>query len=171
MEALTAAVILAWIVIAILAFAMAGLLQQLRSVQAAVTRKGLASADSGNHPVRQLPDSVLPLPGKSQSAVLLVDTDCPVCAEITPVFSELAAAQTEIDFLVLGYGTSEKWDSLRNVRVLSDATAFHLLDPGWRPALIVLDATGTIMATEPVGSVEAVRSVVGKIHATPSAAR
>lgn len=165
METLTAAVVLAWIVLIVLAFAMAGLLRQLRDLQAALVRQHTSGAAGAA--VRELPESVRPENGKTHSVVLLVDDHCPICAEIAPVFAGLAeAGHVEVDFVVLSYSTNEKWVALDNIRYLPDAEAYHFLDPGWQPAVVVVGPNGEVLAAEPAGSEEAVRSVIGNIATT-----
>lgn len=164
MATLTAAVVLAWIVLVVLAFAMAGLLHQLRDLQAALRRQGAGGAPAVAARAA-LPADIPPQDGKVASAVLLVDDHCPICAEVAPVFADLARARnTEIDFVVLASSAnSDKWSALHGVRQVSNGDAYHLLDPGWRPAIVVIGPRGAVLATEPAGSQEAVRSVIANI--------
>lgn len=166
METLTAAVVLAWIVLIVLAFAMAGLVHQLRDVQAALIRQR-RSTGSATRLVSDLPLSVRPQPGKTHSAVLLVDDRCSICTEIAPIFAGVAqVANADIDFIVLSYSASEKWEALSEVRFLSDADAYHLLDPGWQPAIGIVGTDGQVHAVEPADSEDAIRSVIGRIAVT-----
>lgn len=164
MEALTAAVVLAWLVLVVLAFAMAGLLRQLRDLQVALARSQQGGPTAGT-PTREIPASVRPRAGAAYAVVLVVDNECALCAEIAPVFAGLAAENpTGLDLLVLGRTSGEKFERLEgNARFVVDAAAWHRLDPGWRPALVAVDAEGTVVAAEPAGSEDAVRAVVADL--------
>jgi hypothetical protein len=158
MEVLTAAVLLAWLLLVLLAFAMAGLLRQVRDLQAALTRQRGTATRSG------LPVSIRPSAGHAYAAVLLVDDGCPICARVAPAFARLAhGAPADIDFVLLRRSNSLAWEPPEGVRLVADQAAHHRLDPGWQPAVVVLDADGDVLATEPAGSEEAVRAVVETI--------
>jgi hypothetical protein len=167
MDPLTAALVLAWIVLIVLAFAMAGLLRQLRDLQAAL-RRGVPAGQAP--PDRPVP--IRPADGKVRSIVLLVDGHCPLCAEVAPVFADLArSGGTEVDFVVLSYAANDIADRLDGVRFLADSDAYHRLDPGWRPAIVVVGQDGEIEAVEPAGSETAVRALLTNLVTTGAATR
>ncbi|MGH3757532.1 hypothetical protein [Actinophytocola sp.] len=181
MDALTAAVVLAWIVLIVLAFAMAGLLHQLRDVRAALRRRAPAGHASSAPPPGG-PVSVRPTGAKVRSVVLLVDGHCPTCAEVAPVFADLARAgsadvdsadidSADVDFVVLSYAANDLGDDLDGVRYVVDSGAYHHLDPGWRPAIVVVGPDGEVEATEPAGSEAAVRALVTNLVTTGTASR
>lgn len=163
MEALVGAVVLAWLALALLAFAMAGLLRQLRDVQASLARPH-SDGTIARPSLQEIPASVRPQGNASYAVVLLVDNDCPICTEIAPVFADLAAAgERGMDFIVLGRTPAGKFEQLWHCRYLADSDAYHSLDPGWRPAIIAVDADGKVVLAEPAGSEESVRSVVADV--------
>ncbi|WFF02986.1 hypothetical protein [Micromonospora sp. WMMD964] len=167
MDLITAAVILAWIVLVLLAFALAGVLRQIRDIQAT-----LQGHRTGLVPQRQLPGTILPTGDKNLSLVLLVDEGCAVCAEVTPVFAELAAAhQGDIMFTLLSAARSDKFSAVEGVGYLADSVGYHILDPGWRPAVALVDRDGEILLAEPAGSEAALRSVVDRVTDTRTRAR
>jgi hypothetical protein len=164
MEALVAAVVLAWLALIVLAFAMAGLLRQLRDVQAGIARP--VGQVPGMAPVRRaVPESLRPRGTTTYSVVLLVDEDCPICAEVAPTFAQIAAAESSaLTFVVLGRVESKNYEQDKRISYVADAGGYHRLDPGWRPALIAIDRQGRIVVAEPAGSEEAVRAVISTIH-------
>lgn len=163
MEALVGAVVLAWLALIVLAFAMAGLLRQLRDIQSGLARP--VAQGPGPAPVlREVPASVRPRGGTAYSVVLLVDEHCPICAEVAPVFAQLAATGSPtLTFVVLGRSRSESYERDERVEYVADAGGYSRLDPGWRPAIVAIDRQGSIVAAEPTGSEEAVRAVVSQI--------
>jgi hypothetical protein len=163
MEALVGAVVLAWLALIVLAFAMAGLLRQLRDVQAGLARP--VAQVPGQPPVlREIPASVRPRGASAYSVVLLVDENCPICAEVAPVFAQLAAAgSAALTFVVLGRSRSERYERDERVEYVADAGGYHRLDPGWRPAIVVVDRQARTVVAEPAGSEEAVRAVIAEI--------
>lgn len=164
MDALTAAVVLAWAVIVVLGFAMAGLLHQLRALQATISREHVAGSRAGSDSSsRSMPVSVLPAGGQRLSAILLADDDCVICHEVAPAFAALAYARSAaFDSVILTYTDSETFAALRGVRFVSDSSAYHMLNPGWRPALIIITANGNQLAAEPAGSEEAIRTLLDR---------
>ncbi|WUH99511.1 hypothetical protein OHR68_39490 [Spirillospora sp. NBC_00431] len=157
MEIVAAALVLAWVAIILLAFAMAGMLHQLRDVQSALARR---TVSGGIDVPQELPDAVKPESGRSHAAVLLVDDSCAICAEAVPAFASVAGTGSpDIDFLLLSRKPLEKLAVERgDVRTVVDGDAYHLLDPGWQPALVIIDGDGTVLEAEPAGSAEAVRA-------------
>ncbi|MQA25907.1 MAG: hypothetical protein GEU94_10605, partial [Micromonosporaceae bacterium] len=154
MDFVTAALILTWVVLAVLAFGLAGMLRQLRDVQAAL--RDAAPADRA----AQAPEAVRPAGGADLAVVLVADDTCPVCAELAPMLPELAqTAPQDVDVVLVASGSAEKWamPDGAQVRVIVDRDTMHRVDPGWRPALLAVDGTGAVLAAEPVGSVEQLR--------------
>jgi hypothetical protein len=163
MDALVAAVVLAWLALIVLAFAMAGLLRQLRDIQAGIARP--VTQAPGIAPVsREIPESLRPRGTTTYSVVLLVDENCPLCAEVAPVFEQVAAAGSLVlTFVVLGRVRSESYEQDGRIEYVADAGAYHRLDPGWRPAVLAVDSQGRVVAAEPAGSEEAMRAVLSEI--------
>lgn len=149
MEFMTAALLLTWVVLAVLAFGLAGLLRQLRDVQASLR----AHADVTGEPTA--PAVVWPIQGQGLAIVLVADDTCPICADLIPELPAVAeAAPTDVDVVVVASGSSTKWQdaSPDRVRVVTAPDALRGIDPGWRPALLAIDDSGRVLAAEPVGN-------------------
>ena len=157
MQVLIAGLVLAWIVLILLAFAQAAMLRQLRDLQAQLSRRpGAAKV--------QAPLEVRPAARAELSIVLLADENCPICRELAPSLVDLVArAPHRLDFVVLSARPNDYLaaggDGARP-RPVVNAEAFHRLDPGWRPALMLVDRDGAVLAAEPVGSANALRVAV-----------
>lgn len=165
MSFMSAALLAAWVVLILMAFAMAGLLRQQRDMQAAVIRLD-------GYP-RQVP---APVPARLRPArqgttlaVLIVDHRCTTCPDVLREFLRLVPAlPNSVEAAVLTYsaGNSDEaggWvDVERNpdVRLVVDAAAYHVLDPGWRPALLQIDHEGAVVREVPVGSPEALAAAL-----------
>jgi hypothetical protein len=164
MNPLTAAVILAWVAIVVLAFAMAGILHQLRGLQTVILRQ---SSDSHEaiRASRQFPSTLLPRQGKLRSAILLGNSACGVCREVSPVFEALAGQHEEnpVDYIILTYD-DQYMGEFENARLIVDAASYHSLNPGWIPALVVANSAGEVLFVEPVGSKEAITKVALSVN-------
>ncbi|MFD2078985.1 hypothetical protein SAMN05421678_102248 [Actinopolymorpha cephalotaxi] len=182
METLVGAVVLAWLALVLLAFAMAGMLRQLRDLQAGVASAAGVPATAGGAAhsalgVGTIPDnpqtplSVRPRDDAACALVLLVDDNCPVCAEVAPYFDDLAnKSSAAVDFVVLARTPVAKFAGLTGARFVADSIACHLLDPGWRPAIVVLDRAGAMVTREPAGSKKVLDAVVTDAEALAEAA-
>lgn len=178
MSVTAAVLVLTWIALAVLALALAGTLRQLRDVQAALVQ---ARGGSPGRPW-SAPPQLCPGPGVAVSIVLLVDESCPSCTGVAQEFARLAGemAPPATDppsatgpppaafHLVAGAGP-QRWRHLAgpSLAVHADSSMYRQLDTGWRPALTLLDGDGARLATEPAGSVEAVRALVPELTGSP----
>jgi hypothetical protein len=169
MSATTAAVVLAWMALLVLAFALAGTLKQLRDVQAALVELGARVGRS------VAPRQLRPSSADRRAAVLLVDRNCAVCPEVLAEFLRLAPeVATRVDATVLSHADDERWEAVRRadaVRLVVDRAAYHQLDPGWRPAVLSIDAQGSVRSAIPAGSGEALREAVQVIASRSPAGR
>lgn len=155
---MTAAMVLTWVVLVLLAFALAGILRQLRDVQAELRANAARSSRDST-----APEPVRPTDAASLAVVLIADDNCPICADLAPLLPELAEdTPPDVEFVVLTASASAKWEALATgrVRAVADRETFLAVDPGWRPALLAIDPAGSVLAAEPVGSVDALRRLV-----------
>jgi hypothetical protein len=175
MSPTAAGLVLAWLAIVLLALALAGLLRQLRDVQVAL------HLDRRTVPVPAAPELVRPAAGEQHCIVLLVAEHCGVCHDVLPDFAAAATgAPADVGFVLLAADPTEaervagQADQSR-LRVVGDAVSYHRLNPGWLPAVVLVDGSGQVVAAEPVGSPPALRTAVtqfaGWRPAAPAPAR
>ncbi|HET6532823.1 MAG TPA: hypothetical protein VFH03_19725 [Actinoplanes sp.] len=140
----SAALILAWLAIVVLACGFAALLQQVRSLQAAIRLPPAARAG--------LPESARALrpAGADRRYVLTADPGCAVCAEVVPEFRELASRYGHAaEFAILA--PSGDYPPSSQVDVLVDAAAYRDLAPSWSPGIVVIASDGTVIEAVPGG--------------------
>jgi len=156
----SAALILAWLAIAVLAFGFAALLQQVRALQAAIrlppgARAGLPASARTLRPVTA-----------DRRYVLTVDPGCAVCAEIIPEFRDLAIRYaTAAEFALLA--PSGDYSGSSGVDVLIDATAYRDLAPSWSPGIVVISSDGAVIEAVPGGDL---RPLAAALSSTSSSA-
>lgn len=156
----SAALILSWLAIVVLAFGFAALLQQIRALQAAIRLPPGARAG--------LPGSALALrPATADRRyVLTVDPGCAVCAEVVPEFRDLAARYAPAaEFAILA--PSGDYSGSSGVDVLIDATAYRDLAPSWSPGIVVIGSGGTVIEAVPGGDL---RPLAAALSTTSSSA-
>lgn len=153
MSPLAAAVVLLWALVIVLAFAVAGLKQQVRTLE---TRP--RPSTSGNGALDAVA-AVAPVSDKPRAAVMVVRDSCGVCEEMLPEFLASAErAQTSLEHVVLAEHDIDLGDS--QVRLVADPEVHASLEPGWFPALLIVTSELRILAAEPVGSPDALRAAL-----------
>lgn len=160
MSPTTAALILAWIVLSLLAFALAGVLQQLRTLQRNFASITTEKSGAVSVAPREVSPLLLPSNSKGMTVALLVTDGCPICESVVPTFAEIAALGKSIDFVILNRSDSVLPSTSGPIRFVADSGAYMHVDPGWKPALIMIDGTGKVLRIEPAGSRDAVRAGV-----------
>jgi hypothetical protein len=144
---MTAAVVLAWVAIVLLLFAIAALQRQLRDLQASTVRD--LRRDTA-------PDELLPADGRRYTIVFVADGGCPSCHELVPLLpARVAGLPADIDIAVVAGEVPPSWPEAvegTRVRLVPSPSVLHRIDPGWRPALILVDVSGRVLAAEPVSS-------------------
>jgi hypothetical protein len=143
---LTAAVVLAWVCLVVLTLAMAGMLRQMRELQADVAR--LASPQPRGATGRALPE----LAGTGPLMLLVLDPGCGFCDVVREPFIQLARTHPGTRFEVLAAG--ERWPSVPEVRSRVDQDLVVELDLPWTPALVLAGQDGAVRATRPVQAPE-----------------
>ncbi|MGH3873444.1 MAG: hypothetical protein ACRDSR_18365 [Pseudonocardiaceae bacterium] len=143
MSVLTAAVVLAWGCLLVLALAMAGMLRQLRELQAEVAQPR-RHATTGRR--------VSALAGPGHLVLLVLDPGCGFCDTVHEPFTGLARDHPDIRFEVLS--PRHRWPGAPDVRSRVDQRLITELDLPWAPALLHVDPDGTVLAGQPVWSAE-----------------
>lgn len=160
---MNSALLAAWIVITLMVFAMAGLLRQQRDLQAAVGRLG------GRVKQAPVPTRLRPTRPGCTLAVLIVDHRCRTCPDVLRAFLRLVTElPSSVEAVVLTYSATNSdpagvWADVERdpgVRLVIDADTYHLLDPGWRPALLQIDQEGAVTREVPAGSPEALAAAL-----------
>lgn len=172
MSVLTAAVVLAWGCLVILTLAMAGILRQLRELQAEVAQLGapqltasqLATAQWRGGTGRRVGE----LAGPGPLLLLVLDPGCSFCDTVHAPFTQLAGEHPGTRFEVLS--PRARWDGPPEVRVRVDQRLVADLDLPWAPALVLADTEGTVLAARPVQSPERLgEQVASLLDAEPAA--
>ncbi len=158
MSVLTAAVVLAWGCLAVLTLAMAGMLRQVRELQADVARLGAPPAAAAMG--RQVPQ----LAGAGRLVLLVLDPGCSFCDAVHEPFTRLAGAHPGTRFEVLS--PHKRWAGAPTVRSRVDQGLVTELELPWAPALLHADADGTVLAGQPVRSPERLGEQVAALLAT-----
>lgn len=171
----SAALLAVWVVLVLMAFAMAGLLRQQRDLQAAVLRLG------GRPSPPPAPVQLRPTRPGATLVVVIADRRCTSCPDVLREFLRLAPELADdLEAVVLtasaapdgpvasngsatsngsiapsgsdGTGVWAELERSTEIRLVVDPAGYHLLDPGWRPALLQIDHAGAVLRTVPVGS-------------------
>ncbi len=158
MNALTAAVVLAWGCLLVLTLAMAGMLRQLRELQAEMARLGAPQ----QHAVtgRRVPE----LAGAGPLVLLVLDPGCSFCDTVHEPFTRMAREHPGIRFEVLS--PRQRWTGAPGVRSRVDKRLVTELDLPWAPALLRADSDGTVLAGQPVHSPERLGEQVAGLLST-----
>lgn len=151
MSIATASMVLLWLVVLLIAAALAGLLREVRALQAGGARPIPRSPNADSPPTALLPKN-----GTQFSAVLLITKGCPVCEAATATFTELAEQHSPILTSLL-LGDYDVQTASATVSVVDDLNLHARFFPGWAPALMFVDARGTVVGFQPAGSEDAVR--------------
>jgi hypothetical protein len=146
MSVQTAALVLAWACLILLAFAMAGLLQQLRDIQARVIELGA----QGPQPLTG--QRFEALAGGGPGVVLLASPSCALCGPVLEAFVRISERRRDLVFTGVSYGTSPDWPDTTGITMIIDHDLYRDLDVPWSPALLLVDAQGTVMAAHPIDS-------------------
>ncbi len=158
MSVLTAAVVLAWACLAVLTLAMAGMLRQLRELQADV-------AQLGAPPQRAITGRRVPeLAGAGSLVLLVLDPGCSFCDTVHEPFARLAREHPGTRFEVLSPG--QRWAGAPGIRSRVDPKLVTELEVPWAPALLHVDSDGTVLAGQPVQSPERLGAQVASLLST-----
>ena len=153
MNALTAAVVLAWGCLAVLTLAMAGMLRQVRELQTELTQ---LRAEQQTLPWRATTGRRVPaLAGPGSLVLLVLDPGCSLCDTVHEPFTRLAGEHPDTRFEVLSPRpprAHQRWADAPNIRSRVDPEAVSELELPWAPALLHAGDDGTVFAAQPVVS-------------------
>ncbi|HJT04810.1 MAG TPA: hypothetical protein VJ757_14480 [Pseudonocardiaceae bacterium] len=146
MSVLAATLTLAWGCLAVLTLAMAGMLRQLRELQAEV---GALRSEHGMQPWRATMGRQVPqLAGAGPAILLVLDPGCGLCDEAHEPFTLLPAEYPGTRFEVLS--PRARWADSPGISSRVDPVLVAQLDLPWAPAVLHVDDDGTVRAAEPV---------------------
>lgn len=150
------------VLVVLLACAGAGLLRMLRETQhelRLVQRSGSSAAPSR----ATLDESLVPRDGATMTVAMLMSPGCPVCEEVQPIFdAETSSLEGRVDAVLVSW-QDVTMPASSHARTIADTAVYRSLDPGYAPALVMIDERGNRIATEPAGSPEAVRTVLAQV--------
>lgn len=161
----TAAIVLLAAALIVLAFGMAGVWMRVRVLERRLAQLSVEGARS-----LQTAGALRPSAGSEYNCVLLISRSCPHCADAVATFASHARAIEDIELTILSRVEVDLPDGAAHLGRV-DPAAFTELDPGWQPAIVVLDSDGKIVTTQPAGSEAAIRSVVAEVVQRAEAAR
>lgn len=164
MSVLASAVVLAWGCLAVLTLAMAGMLRQVRELQTEIAQ---LRAEQGTRPWRATTGRRVPaLAGHGPLVLLVLDPGCGLCDAVRDPFIRLAGQYPDIRFEVLSPRaprTQQRWAEAPGIRFRVDPEFVTELDLPWAPALLHVDADGTVLTGQPVTSPERIGEQVAHL--------
>ena len=125
---------------------MAGMLRQLRDLQAEVAQLGAPRQQT--FAGRRIPE----LAGAGPLVLLVLDPGCSFCDTVHEPFARLAREHLSTRFEVLS--PAQRWAGAPGVRSRVDPKLVTELEVPWAPALLHVDSDGTVLAGQPVQSPE-----------------
>jgi hypothetical protein len=147
---LSAALILSWGAIALLAFGFANLTMQIRELQ---SRGGAAVGDPH-------PELAAPAPGR-RTVVLGVADGCGTCTEVSAAWLDLTPALRADGHrtVLVSLDDSTHWQP-GDGEFLTGAQLSSPFLLAYQPALLLLDERGELLSAEPVGSAAGLASAL-----------
>ncbi|MFN2494573.1 MAG: hypothetical protein ABR608_01495 [Pseudonocardiaceae bacterium] len=164
MSITAAALVLAWLCLILLAFALAGVLRQVRGVQAELASLGASSVRGPGRGVL-VGRTVPALSTGTVSAVLVIDPGCSRCGPIFEEFGSVAALRGSLHCSALSFRRGEHWPSSAAVPLRIDGELYADLEVPWSPALLVIAPDGTVLRAAPLRSPEDLRVQIQQIDA------
>lgn len=145
------ALLLAWVAIVLLAFAMSGLLRQIYALSAQRGTSGTAVI--GPSPGSSVRDLLGLLGGEPRAtALFFVDTHCEACSELLPELDRLATVQSDVRVAaVFREGAAGYGDAAFSV-LEAQEPLFRRLSVSATPFGLLATADGTVTASQPIGS-------------------
>lgn len=153
----SSALLLAWVAIVLLAFAMAGLLRQIQAVAVPASRlPGLGP------PVGTLVPAILPQAGSWSwpRLLLFVDPDCTSCAALLPHVESLARRPDGPAITILVSGDVATFRSDHSTVLLRCDEDFERFAVTVTPLGVLVGDDGRLVASAPLGSPAALQELI-----------
>ena len=164
MSVLAAAVVLAWGCLVLLTLAMAGMLRQLRELQADVAQLGATGLGGVPRWRDGAGQRLAELAGPGRLMLLVLDPGCSFCDAVHAPFTRLADEYPGTRFEVLS--PRQRWSAPPGMRCRVDQELVTELDLPWAPALVLADADGAVLAARPVQSPDRLDDQVASLLTT-----
>lgn len=151
--------ILAWLAIVLLSFAVAGLSRQLRILANAGERHTRLGPVIG-HPAPTFSTFVGSTPGTKM--LLFVDAACTSCVQALNVAEQLSFDSPDLRFIAVFDGEPNGYQPER-IQVIPNASeAFAAYRVAVKPLAVVVGADGSVLGSRPIGSEDALRAFVSE---------
>lgn len=160
MEPITAAVVILFVLVALVFAAGAGIYRRVRELELATYRGvGIRMSAGGEETVR------IGRPG-DMTIVVKVNRRCPVCEEALRAVGKLAPElPAGVGFVVVSDDPAFDKDLPESVQVIRDPEVWRSVNVPYVPALLVVDEQGIVVHTTPAGSAEIVSETVERVVA------
>jgi hypothetical protein len=158
----SSAIVLAWLAILILAFAMAGLLQQVRRLSAGRSTQATMGLRSGMQapPLRQ---DAQPLP-EVNTVVLFLEPGCEVCERNLRRAEDLAEEnEGDLHVVAIFPASADGFRPRRVEFVEHGSEAFSRYQVPLTPFGVAVDRSGRVVQAMPLGSEEALEELVARL--------
>jgi hypothetical protein len=159
------AVLLAWVAIVVLAFAMGGLLSELRALRTS----GSTSIERNGPRIGSNIAGALKASGvetnDGPSYLLFASGECATCVEVAPAFeADSVRDPTHTFILVVKADDAKRLLAYGRGLVQEGGALFELMDIRVVPFAVAVARDGTIVDASPIGSIKAMRQFVRNNH-------
>jgi thiol-disulfide isomerase/thioredoxin len=152
----TSAIVLAWVAIAILAFALSGLLRQLHLIRATLDPQRRVTLGPPRGIVAPPVDGAGRDGWRRPTVLLFMDSGCQTCQAIQTELEELSA-RDDVDFVAVFAGEADGHVPERVTLVTGEPDAFKQFNVSFTPFAVAVDSDGRVAAAQPLGSVDSLR--------------
>lgn len=160
MDPVTAAVLILFVLVALLLAAGAGLYRRVRELELATYRGVGVTVGAGGER-----SAGIGRPGETTIAVK-INRRCPVCEDVLLAVGKLAADLPDgVGFTVVSDDPAFDKELPESVQVIRDPQVWRSISVPYVPALLVVDEQGVVLHTTPAGSGEIVSETVERVIA------
>ncbi|MEU7891915.1 hypothetical protein AB0B45_03500 [Nonomuraea sp. NPDC049152] len=160
MDPVTAAVLILFVLVALLLAAGAGLYRRVRELELATYRGVGVHVGTGGER-----SAGIGRPGATTIAVK-INRRCPVCEDVLLAVGKLAADLPDgVGFTVVSDDPAFDKELPASVQVIRDPQVWRSISVPYVPALLVVDEQGVVLHTTPAGSGEIVSETVERVIA------